>query len=164
MKKKVIHDYSVEVEPTKEKYNECYYSTEIAQQINDIISEGKTLNDACKLLDIPRRTINNWLNRYPDFKKDYHQAQSDRCEVLAEQILEMVDEEPEYNKKGVDVGSVKNKQLRIAVRQYLMKFQSNRYRDNVEKPNENSKPTIIINSGSDKTNELLNKLINSKED
>lgn len=134
------------------------YTIELGNKICELITAGYVVKQISKEIEIPYRTIYEWLSRYDDFKAKYHKAQENRAEVLVDQMLEIADELPEYNEKGIDQGSIQHAKQRIAVRQWLAKFHSTRYRDeNNNVPTTNT--SIIVQSNNKKTNELIDKLV-----
>ena len=47
------------------------YNDEIRGKVLMYTSEGRTVRDICKMLDITDMTILRWRRRYPDFDKEY---------------------------------------------------------------------------------------------
>lgn len=83
------------------------YTVETAERILDAMVEGRMLVDICRADDMPaRRTVLDWLNKYPDFKKKYDVAREMCADALFEQTISIsrghYDDEIIERQKGAD--------------------------------------------------------------
>lgn len=67
------------------------YSPETADALCELVSSGKSLQAACQALKISRSTVRRWLVERPDFKREHEAACQMRLEVLADEVIEIVD-------------------------------------------------------------------------
>lgn len=68
------------------------YSPEIADQICRWVGAGKSLNKYCQQFGMGVETIYRWLRTEDIFRERYSQAHLDRADLLADQVLDMLDE------------------------------------------------------------------------
>ena len=69
------------------------HTKELANDICELISEGKSLRSVCRQDDMPvMSTIWRWIGENEDFQKQYAQATEERAEALAEDMLEIADD------------------------------------------------------------------------
>jgi hypothetical protein len=81
------------------------YSLELASKICELIADGNPLRRICKREDMPSAaSVYLWLSRYKDFSDMYARAREDQADALADEIVEIADEQPElvpmYDKDG----------------------------------------------------------------
>lgn len=70
--------------------NYVAYTAEIALKICELIAEGKTMVDICASDDMPaRKTVYEWLTRYPKFFDAYERAKELSAQSLEEEALLM---------------------------------------------------------------------------
>lgn len=69
------------------------YTDEIAEKICMAIAAGRPLNRVCKEEEwCPSEyTVYNWLDKYPDFAKNYARAREQQQEVLAAEVISIAD-------------------------------------------------------------------------
>lgn len=68
------------------------YTEEIASYICQCISQGMTIREITEQDQMPvPSTIFLWLSKHPSFSDNYAKAQSDRTNLLAEEILDIAD-------------------------------------------------------------------------
>lgn len=68
------------------------FSTELAAAICERMAEGESLRAICRDRTMPHRnTVLNWLADKSDFLGQYARAREAQADVLAEQILEIID-------------------------------------------------------------------------
>lgn len=68
------------------------YSPEVADQICLWVAKGKSLNKYCKEFGIGIETIYRWLRTNDTFRERYGQAHDDRADLLADEVIDMLDE------------------------------------------------------------------------
>lgn len=96
------------------------------------ISAGRSLRSICEDTGMPDRvTVFRWLGRHEEFRNQYARAQEDRTAAMAEDILDIADDE--------ECADVQKAKLRIDTRKWLMsKMAPKKYGDKVV--NEHSGP------------------------
>lgn len=68
------------------------YQPKIARYICQQIEKGFSLRAICNNPAVPNKsTIFRWLNKYPDFNKQYRQAMKWRSEHYLDMVLEIAD-------------------------------------------------------------------------
>ena len=68
------------------------YSPEIVAALLARISLGEPLSKACKHKGMPStRTVNDWINNYPEFKAEYEAARDEGADEIAMEMLEISD-------------------------------------------------------------------------
>lgn len=70
------------------------YTDEKAEAICTWIRQGKSLNSYCKQAGMGIETPYRWMRTVPRFREMYEQAQEDRADTLADQLLAVVDDLP----------------------------------------------------------------------
>jgi hypothetical protein len=89
------------------------YSVELADAILTRIAAGETLSKICKEEDMPhRRTVLRWKDNDPEFEKLYRRARTEAMHALADEIVEIADNEE---------GDVQRDKLKIDTRTFLMR-------------------------------------------
>jgi hypothetical protein len=86
------------------------FSQNIADEICDRLSEGKSLISICKGDDMPPlRTVKRWLvdGRMRDFQAQYAVARDIYAEHVAEEIIDIADNEPDPHRARVMIDARK---------------------------------------------------------
>ena len=101
------------------------FNAEIADRICTSLSEGKSLRRVCKGRGMPsRRSVYNWLEKYPEFVKDYNKARQEQADWHADEIIEIAD------KPDLDPN---DKRIRVDARKWVAsKLHHKRYGDRLE--------------------------------
>lgn len=68
------------------------YSHEIGEEICGWIAAGKSVNKYCQHFGLDNAQIYRWLRMNEDFSRAYGQAHLDRADLLADQVLDMLDD------------------------------------------------------------------------
>ena len=108
------------------------YTPEMAREICEWLSDGKTLADFCRQNGKPAyRTVRDWLDAHEDFAASYARARDLGHDIIAEGILEIVDERPPPTAHGAtDAGYVSWQKSRAWTRmQLLAKWNPKKYGD-----------------------------------
>jgi len=72
------------------------YSVDVADTICQEIMTGKSLRTICAQEDMPgASTVYSWLREHPEFQEAYVQAREVQADVLADEIIEIADTEPD---------------------------------------------------------------------
>jgi hypothetical protein len=67
------------------------YSPRVGENICALIAEGSTLEAACEVVGLPRRTVRSWIERHPDFEAAYERARRLRADHLVDEIIAISD-------------------------------------------------------------------------
>ena len=113
-----------------------YDPNDYIEEIENWLGSGRFLSEYCRLDGKPKRTlIHRWMEEDPSFKERVARAREKGEEVLFEQNLELVDEEPPRDNNGrIDPGFVAWQKNRIWARmEMLKKINPSKYGDKVEK-------------------------------
>ena len=108
------------------------YTEAMTSHICAEMSAGRSLRSICEDTGMPDRvTVFRWLARHEEFRNQYARAQEDRASAMAEDILDIADDE--------ECADVQKAKLRIDTRKWLMsKMAPKKYGDKVM--NEHSGP------------------------
>lgn len=103
------------------------YTEEIADEICTRICQGEGVARICEDDEMPPQgTVYVWLQKHESFREKYARARETQQDFHAEQLLEIVDEEPEFHHH---VGWARN---RMDARKWLMsKLAPKKYGDKV---------------------------------
>lgn len=101
------------------------YTPEIGAHICSEIAAGRSLRSICDDEGMPNKsTVFRWLARHPEFRDQYSRAQEDRTAAMAEEIIEIADDE--------GIADVQRARLRVDARKWLMsKMAPKKYGDKV---------------------------------
>ena len=70
------------------------YTPELADQLCERLSQGKSLRTVCKAADMPSAvTIFSWLRKDPEFLKQYERSKAEAADALVDEILDISDDE-----------------------------------------------------------------------
>ena len=119
------------------------YSQEWVDAFCAEIADGKSLRSVCLQPGMPsKRTIFNWLGKYPEFREKYRIATEERAESYAEEIIEIADDgsndwianndpdNPGYKFNGEHFG---RSRLRVDTRKWICaKMKPKKYGEKVE--------------------------------
>lgn len=120
--------------------------------VDDILarlSKGETLASICRTEGYPStRTWYDWTEGDADLSARFARAREAGFDVIAEQALEIADQEPEYaTSEGgsrVDQGEVAHRKLRIETRlKLLAKWDPKRYGDKLELAGDAKAPLTV---------------------
>jgi len=100
------------------------YSEELTQKICDrIASSSDGLHKICKELKIAPSAVFDWLTKYPEFTDKYTRAREAQADFMADEIIEISDEDARKSQRGVNemkVGAFVNaKRLQIDARKWI---------------------------------------------
>ena len=74
------------------------------------VSEGKTIRAFCKQKGMPSfKTIYNWRSKYEEFATRLARAREIGADAIAEEILEIIDTEPEFAEQWSETGGSKKR-------------------------------------------------------
>ena len=104
------------------------YSTEMAENICDLVARGLSLRTICVKSDMPSMsTVCKWLKENPEFSEQYARAREEQADIFADEIIEIADAvEP-------DSAAVAKAKLQIDARKWrAAKMSPKKYGDKVE--------------------------------
>lgn len=78
-------------EPKRGRGRPSTYDEALATEIAERISEGETLASICRDLQLPRRTIYNWMATDPAFSARFKQARDVGFHAIADYALDIAD-------------------------------------------------------------------------
>jgi len=84
------------------------YSVDVADTICQEIMTGKSLREICAMEGMPgASTVYVWLGQYREFSDMYARAREVQADVLADEIIEIADTEPDPNRARVMIDARK---------------------------------------------------------
>ena len=134
------------------------YTTHIADTICNRLSGGESLRSICSKDGMPsQQTVYTWLFKDPAFLEKYTRAREEQADTLADEIMAIADETPEFNpvydKEGnvvdikIDSGYVAYQKQRIEARKWTaMKLKPKKYGDKVVHSGDDENPVVIENN------------------
>ena len=129
------------------------YSLDVAKRICDLLVSRKedgspyALKDVCEELDLWEGTVYNWKNKHPEFYELYERARKDRAEMMAEDVLRVVDTDPDPASARVKMDARK---------WYAAKLNPKQYGDKVMGDPNN--PVVVENKDSPAVAEIRSRL------
>jgi hypothetical protein len=95
------------------------YSFEIAAEICDKVASGMKLVDVLKAHGLPTRsTFYLWMREHDGVSDMYARAREERAELIADEIIDIADNEPDPNKARVRVDARKWAAAKLNPKQY----------------------------------------------
>jgi len=99
------------------------YTLKLATQICELIADGHPLRRITKMDGMPRSsTVYEWLALHKEFADMYARAREDQADALADEIVEIADEQPEL----VQVYDKDGKLVEVKIDSALLTWQRNR--------------------------------------
>jgi hypothetical protein len=130
------------------------FTQEIADTICAQLSDGKSLRSVCRQPEMPAlSTVFKWLRVFPSFAEQYARAKDEGADAMAEDIMDISDEEPRMtiNKAGaevVDSGYETFRKTRIDVRKWAAsKLKPKKYGDKLELAGDKDRPLVVQTIG-----------------
>ncbi len=112
------------------------YTDDLGQKICELIVQGRSLQSIARMDDMPcLATLCNWLNGNQAFLDQYEKARVAQADTLADQIMDLADQEPERHPVtgAIDGAAVQLQKLRIDARKWVAaKLKPKKYGDRVE--------------------------------
>lgn len=81
-----------EEKATKKTGRPSNFTPEIGDQICRWIASGKSMNKYCQHFGLGAETVYRWLRENEVFRENYSTAHSDRADLLADEIIDMLDD------------------------------------------------------------------------
>lgn len=92
---------------------------QVLRVLNDMAT-GTPISQAAKKEKVLYTTILMRIRKNPELSALYLEAKHARAAIIADGLLDMADEEPQYNKNGVDPAWVQWQRNRIETRKWLI--------------------------------------------
>ena len=107
---------------------------EVIEQILALVDDGKSLRQACKEIDFPRKTFEGWLEADEELSAQYARARENRAEKIFEEILTIADRPaPTTDSGATDSGDVQHRRLQIDARKWMLgKMSPKKYGDKID--------------------------------
>ena len=107
---------------------------EVIEQILALVDDGKSLRQACKEIDFPRKTFEGWLEADEELSAQYARARENRAEKIFEEILTIADRPaPTTDSGATDSGDVQHRRLQIDARRWMLgKMSPKKYGDKID--------------------------------
>lgn len=107
---------------------------EVIEQILSLVDDGKSLRQACKEIDFPRKTFEGWLEADEELSAQYARARENRAEKIFEEILTIADRPaPTTDSGATDSGDVQHRRLQIDARRWMLgKMSPKKYGDKID--------------------------------
>ena len=107
---------------------------EVIEKILSLVDDGKSLRQACKEIDFPRKTFEGWLEADEELSAQYARARENRAEKIFEEIITIADRpSPTTDSGATDSGDVQHRRLQIDARRWMLgKMSPKKYGDKVE--------------------------------
>lgn len=84
------------------------FSPDVANTICMEIMAGKGLREVCAMEGMPgTSTVYSWLREHPEFQDAYARAREIQADVLADEVVEIADTEPDPNRARVMIDARK---------------------------------------------------------
>lgn len=84
------------------------FSPDVAEEICQELMAGKSLRQICAVEGMPgTATVYKWLGQYDAFRDSYARAREVQADVLADEIIEIADTEPDPNRARVMIDARK---------------------------------------------------------
>jgi hypothetical protein len=101
------------------------YTEDMATELFARLSAGQSLHKICRDDHMPAfMTVFNWINAKPDFLDRYEQAKGKGCEAMAEEMMQIADD---------DTVDVQRSRLMVDTRKwYLSKIKAKKYGEKLD--------------------------------
>lgn len=114
---------------------------EVIERILSLVDDGKSLRQACKEIDFPRKTFEGWLEADEELSAQYARARENRAEKIFEEILFIADN-PQIGTTetikewGVEVKTgdmTEHRRIQIDARKWMLgKMSPKKYGDKID--------------------------------
>ena len=107
--------------PRKDRYRTPEKKAEQIEQILALMHGGFSLTRACKTVNLTPQSFLEWTEKDGKLAERYARAKEACIEKMADDVLEISDEEPAVDYLGkIDSGDVQNRKLRVDTRKWLL--------------------------------------------
>jgi hypothetical protein len=103
------------------KYSQEDKARIIAEVLGLLATSSSSVRKACQTAGVPDPTFLLWVSEDAALAEQYARAYKASCDIMADELLDIVDAEPERTQHGtIDGGDVANKRLRSDTRKWLL--------------------------------------------
>jgi hypothetical protein len=79
--------------PPRGRGRPSLFSPELMEEFCGLIVDGMTVDRACKEAGMPsKRTIKNWLKKYPEFRREFEESVQFRNQIWMDQCVDIADD------------------------------------------------------------------------
>ena len=111
------------IEKKKNMGRPTKYSLELATQICELLADGHPLRRITRMEGMPNASsVYLWLTQHQEFSEMYTRAREDQADALADEIVEIADEQPDL----IEVYDKDGKLVEVKVDSALLAWQRNR--------------------------------------
>jgi hypothetical protein len=116
------------------KYSQEEKERIIAEVLGLLASSSTSVRKSCEIAGVKAPTFMLWVSEDAALAEQYARAYKASCDIMADELLDIVDAEPERTQHGtIDGGDVANKRLRSDTRKWLLsKRRPSEYGDRVQ--------------------------------
>ncbi|MCH5285599.1 MAG: helix-turn-helix domain-containing protein [Akkermansiaceae bacterium] len=101
----------------------CAYTAKVGAAVCELIADGASRREAARVLNIPRRTLEAWLERKPEFKARYEVAAQARLYLMEERLLELSEEAARVAQEAQDASLARVRLEAIKMEMDAVKWQ-----------------------------------------
>lgn len=131
------------------------YTPEIGIEICNQLAEGLSLRTVCTGEGMPdKRTVFNWLRKYPEFKAAYDIAKQEASDALVEEIQDIADDgrndymaslDPDNPGYKLNGEAINRSRLRVDTRKWIAsKMKPKKYGDKLELAGDPKAPLSVM--------------------
>jgi hypothetical protein len=116
----------------------------VSQIVLDGMRNGLSAFKACQVAGVPQSTFSRWCDDDVALAESYARARDDLVELMAEQVLQLSDQEvPETGDGKKDWAAVQKHKLQVDSRKWLLsKLAPRKYGDKLELSGDNENPLV----------------------
>ena len=116
-----------------------------AEVLGLLAISSTSVRKACAMAGVSSATFHTWVSEDAALADQYARAYKTSCDIMADELLEIVDAEPERTQHGtIDGGDVANKRLRSDTRKWLLsKRRPSEYGDRVQLAGDANSPLKV---------------------
>jgi hypothetical protein len=109
------------------------FSEELFARLLGLIEDGNSLVKASKACGVSREAVRLWMNADPVLLGRYARAKEESADTLADEIMDLADEEVPTDENGhMDSAAVNRQRLRVDARKWVAaKLKPKKYGDKV---------------------------------
>lgn len=111
------------------------YSEELVAKLCANLAKGRSLAKICKESWAPTvETVFQWIHSKPEFSERYARAKEESADYLADEIVEIADQDPgELFTGGKDSAAVNHQRLRVDARKWVAaKLKPKKYGERIQ--------------------------------
>lgn len=116
----------------------------ICQEVLEGMRNGLSAFKACQKAGVPQSTFNRWVDADAKLAEDYAHAREDLIERMAQEVIELSDQEvPETGDGKKDWQAIQKHKLQVDTRKWLLsKLAPKKYGDKLEVSGDPANPLV----------------------